>query len=284
MMICTNIESLQKNISKHTQNQKNIGFVPTMGALHDGHLSLIKQSNNLKNVTICSIFVNPTQFNDPTDFEKYPKTIEQDLGLLEEANCSIVFLPNVKEIYPNGTKNAKEYNLGFLEQCLEGSTRPGHFQGVCQVVERLLEIVQPNFLYLGQKDYQQCMVITQLITLMQLEDKINLQIGATIREPSGLAMSSRNLRLNEMQKKDAAQIFQSLSYIKEQIEKVSVNELIAFTEKKLIENNFERVDYITICNATTLQPITSFDKNTKTIALIAAFIGGVRLIDNLLLN
>lgn len=284
MIICTNIVSLQKAIAKYLKRTNKIGFVPTMGALHDGHLSLIKQSNDQQNVTVCSIFVNPTQFNDPTDFEKYPKTIEQDLQLLEAANCAIVFLPNVQEIYPNGIQNTKQYDLGFLEERLEGSTRPGHFQGVCMVVERLLEIVQPNYLYLGQKDYQQCMVITHLVKLMQLENKINIQIGATVREQSGLAMSSRNLRLNEMQKEHATQIFQSLKYIKEKIETVSVNELIAFTEKKLIENNFEKVDYITICNASTLQPITSFDKNTKTIALIAAFIGGVRLIDNLLLN
>lgn len=284
MIICTNIISLQKAISKYLETPTNIGFVPTMGALHDGHLSLIKQSNSQQNITICSIFVNPTQFNDPTDFEKYPKTIEQDLQLLHEANCAIVFLPNVQEIYPNGTKNTKHYELGFLENCLEGSTRPGHFQGVCMVVERLLEIVQPNFLYLGQKDYQQCMVITQLVKLMQLENKINIQIGATVRETSGLAMSSRNLRLTESQKKEAAQIFQLLSFIKENIDTIPLNELVVTTEMKLIEHHFEKVDYVNICNATTLQPIDSFDKNTKTIALIAAFIGGVRLIDNLLLN
>lgn len=284
MIICTNIVSLQKAITKYVKEHKNIGFVPTMGALHDGHLSLIKQSNYQQNITICSIFVNPTQFNDPTDFEKYPKTIEQDLQLLEATNCAIVFLPTVTEIYPKGLQNHKQYDLGFLELSLEGSTRPGHFQGVCLVVERLLEIVQPNFLYLGQKDYQQCMVITKLVKLMQLENKINIQIGATVRETNGLAMSSRNLRLNESQKKDAAQIFQLLTFIKKNIETISINELIAFTEKKLIENNFDKIDYITICNATNLQPITSFDANTKTIALIAAFIGGVRLIDNLLLN
>lgn len=284
MIICTNIVSLQKAIAKYLKRTNKIGFVPTMGALHDGHLSLIKQSNDQQNVTVCSIFVNPTQFNDPTDFEKYPKTIEQDLQLLEATKCAIVFLPSVQEIYPNGIQNTKQYDLGFLEERLEGSTRPGHFQGVCMVVERLLEIVQPNYLYLGQKDYQQCMVITHLVKLMQLENKINIQIGATVREDSGLAMSSRNLRLNKMQKEHATQIFQSLKYIKEKIETVTVNELIAFTEKKLIDNNFEKIEYITICNASTLQPITSFDKNTKTIALIAAFIGGVRLIDNLLLN
>ncbi len=271
-------------LNKLKKLNQSIGFVPTMGALHKGHLSLIEQCKNQNDVTVCSIFVNPTQFNDSADFAKYPKTVEQDLFLLEDVDCTIVFLPSVEEIYPKNNTSIKQYNLGFLETTLEGSARPGHFQGVCQVVERLLTIVSPQVVYLGQKDYQQCMVITQLVELMGWKNKLKIEIEATFREPTGLAMSSRNMRLTDAQLIDATAIYQSLQFIKNNISTTPIESIVAHTEQYLLQHNFEKIDYIAICNAESLAPITNFDTQTQTVALIAAFIGGVRLIDNLILN
>jgi pantoate--beta-alanine ligase len=284
MIICTTVSSLQMELNKLKKLNQSIGFVPTMGALHKGHLSLIEQCKNQNDVTVCSIFVNPTQFNDSADFAKYPKTVEQDLFLLEDVDCTIVFLPSVEEIYPKNNTSIKQYNLGFLETTLEGSARPGHFQGVCQVVERLLTIVSPQVVYLGQKDYQQCMVITQLVELMGWKNKLKIEIEATFREPTGLAMSSRNMRLTDAQLIDATAIYQSLQFIKNNISTTPIESIIAHTEQYLLQHNFEKIDYIAICNAESLAPITNFDTQTQTVALIAAFIGGVRLIDNLILN
>jgi pantoate--beta-alanine ligase len=204
------------DLTVYLDNKRNtpcsIGFVPTMGALHAGHLSLVEHSKKNTNVTVCSIFINPTQFNDPNDFAKYPVTLEQDLLLLEKAGCDIVFLPAVTEMYPAGTTATRHFELGHLETILEGKYRPGHFQGVCQVVHRLLEIVQPTALFLGRKDYQQCMVIKKLIGLA--EWNISLDIIPTLREASGLALSSRNLRLPEDNRRSASVIYRSRLYIK----------------------------------------------------------------------
>ena len=169
-----------------------------MGALHNGHVSLISQSKKKTDITVCSIFVNHAQFNNPDDFEKYPSTIENDILLLEESGCDILFIPSEDEIYPDAASKNKHFELGYLEKVLEGEFRPGHFQGVCLVVERLLNIVEPDFLFLGQKDYQQCLVIKKLISLMQ--KNIKVIICPILREKNGLAMSSRNLRLNEEEK------------------------------------------------------------------------------------
>lgn len=191
---------------------KIIGFIPTMGALHLGHISLIEQAKRNNHFTVCSIFVNPTQFNNSTDFEKYPSTLEQDINQLEKAGCRILFLPSVKEIYPEGIEKKYEYELGYLETVLEGKYRPGHFQGVCQVVDRLLQIIPANYLYLGQKDYQQCMVIKKLIELKRYNT--SLIICPTLREKDGLAMSSRNMRLSSEERKIAGKIYESLIHLK----------------------------------------------------------------------
>src|SRR6201995_3614662 len=163
---------------------KSIGFVPTLGALHAGHISLIDISKKTTTLTVCSIFVNPTQFNDPKDFEKYPKTIEKDIILLENAGVEVLFLPELDEMYPDGTKNLETYDLGPLETILEGKYRPGHFQGVCQVMRRLLELVRPDDLFMGQKDYQQCMVVARLLELMGMGTK--LHPCPIVREADGL--------------------------------------------------------------------------------------------------
>lgn len=255
-----------------------IGFVPTMGALHPGHISLIDYSGKGNEITVASIFVNPTQFNDPKDFKKYPVTIEKDIDLLETAGCDVLFLPSQKEIYPDETASKKYYDLGSLETVLEGKYRPGHFQGVCMVVERLLDIVKPANLYLGQKDYQQCMVIRRLVEMMKQKIKVN--VCPTLREADGLAMSSRNMRLTATQRKTAATIYHCLSTIKKNIKPGITDRLEREAIAKLEKAGF-RIDYVEIADAENLSPISNWDGKQKIVALIAAFIDEVRLIDNM---
>lgn len=284
MTVFKTIKDLQIYLSPYINNGINIGFVPTMGALHQGHLSLIEESKRQNKLTICSIFVNPTQFNDPKDFEKYPITIEADKTLLTDRNCDILFLPRVNEMYPNGTSLNNNYKLGFIETVFDGSHRPGHFQGVCQVVENLLRIVQPTNLYLGQKDYQQCMVIAKLVELMGWDEKLTIHICSTLRETDGLAMSSRNLRLAETERKQATAIYKSLIATKSKFIENDLSKLMETQKLFLLNNGFDSIDYLTIANANTLEPLTEWDGKQKIVLLIAAFIGGVRLIDNMLLN
>ena len=263
------------------ESGNSIGFVPTMGALHQGHISLISISKKANAVTVCSIFVNPTQFNDARDFDNYPSTIEKDIDALEKAGCDVLFLPSVSEMYPLGTQNAQTYDLGYLETVLEGKYRPGHFQGVCLVVNRLLNIIPAGQLYLGQKDYQQCMVIKKLVELEKINTTIN--ICPTLRESSGLAMSSRNLRLSEKDKEQALTIFETLSYIKNNIRPGDLGRLKLAAVNNLTSAGF-KVDYIEIADADNLEIIERWDGNRKLVAVAAAFIGEVRLIDNLLLQ
>ncbi|MFI5128614.1 MAG: pantoate--beta-alanine ligase [Chitinophagales bacterium] len=272
----------QTYLTTQKQRGKKIGFVPTMGALHQGHVSLIESSRKDNSITVSSIFVNPTQFNDPNDFKKYPVTIENDINKLEAAGCEVLFMPSVEEIYPDGVPSDLKYDLGYLETILEGKYRPGHFQGVCMVVHRLLDIVKPDNLYLGQKDYQQCMVIRRLIELTG-HTEIKLNICPTFREPDGLAMSSRNLRLNEEERKTAPAIYRALLHIKENLPKGDLLSLKESAVKKLIDNRL-KPDYIEIADADTLKPISKWNAGQKLVALAAAYLGEVRLIDNLVLN
>lgn len=283
MILFKKENSLQQWIDAQQRKGVKVGFVPTMGALHPGHISLIESSRKDNNITVSSIFVNPTQFNEPKDFEKYPVTIEKDIWQLELAGCDILFLPKVDEIYPNGIAATQYYDLGELETLLEGKFRPGHYQGVCQVVHRLLEIVHPDNLYLGQKDYQQCMVISRLVELMGINDKTNINICPTLRETDGLAMSSRNMRLSEAERVKAVLIFQSLSYIKDNLVAGETDTIKNKAIAMLSDEGF-RVDYIEIADAKTLEPLSNWDGKKKLVALAAAFLNEVRLIDNLLLN
>lgn len=281
MIIFKKAADLRHYLAEQKKRKRSVGFAPTMGALHQGHISLLEASKKDNPVTVSSIFVNPTQFNDPKDFEKYPVTIEKDIYQLEKAGCDILFLPSVAEIYPDGFDHQKQYDLGKLETLLEGKFRPGHFQGVCMVVERLLNIVQPDNLYLGQKDYQQCMVIKRLIQLMGIENNTNLVVCPTLREPDGLAMSSRNMRLNEEERKRAVGIYQVLTSIKNNLQASSLIKDKAVEE--LAATGF-RVDYVEIADAITLEPVTEWNGRQKLVALVAAFNNEVRLIDNMLIN
>ncbi|WP_462219004.1 pantoate--beta-alanine ligase [Ferruginibacter sp.] len=281
MIVFKKIKELSSFIEEEKKKGKSIGFAPTMGALHDGHISLIINSSTSNRLTVSSIFVNPTQFNNANDFDKYPITIEKDIDLLEKNGCDILFMPTVKEMYPNGFVNPLHYNLGYLETVLEGKYRPGHFQGVCQVVHHLLSIVQPHNLYIGQKDYQQCMVIKKLIETTHLN--INVIIGSTVREPDGLAMSSRNMRLNNEERKKAVKISEVLFFIKKEIKSGYIEDLKERAVNYLSAEGI-KVDYIAIATADTLEVLENWDGKCPIVALAAVYLNEVRLIDNMLLN
>lgn len=280
MIIVKKINDIKKLLGATAGKDVKRGFVPTMGALHAGHISLIKQARVDAGLVICSIFVNPTQFNDPKDFEKYPVTADADIYLLEQAGCDILFMPPVEEMYPAGSKKI-HFDLGFIETVLEGKYRPGHFQGVCQVVHRLLDIVMPDKLYLGQKDFQQCMVIKKMAGMYF--PSLQVIVCATQRESSGLAMSSRNQRLSDQQKQQAVTIFTTLQYIKTHIQPGALTD-IQQTAWHFLETSGFSVDYVAIAAANSLNPLDNWDGQEKIVALIAAFLGEVRLIDNITIN
>jgi pantoate--beta-alanine ligase len=313
MILLKRSEDLAGYLREQRSAGGGIGFVPTMGALHPGHISLIDISKKSTLLTVCSIFVNPTQFNDPKDFQKYPVTLEKDIFLLEKAGVDVLFLPEVNELYPGGIKGLEKYELGPLEEILEGKYRPGHFQGVCQVMRRLLDRVQPSDLFMGQKDYQQCMVVSRLLSLMG--SGTVLHTCPILRERDGLAMSSRNLRLSEKEREKAPAIWQALSWIKEQWgaagrerrsegvmkgagEGAMIAELLDHARGLLEKDDF-RVDYVEIADAVTLEPLRGDGEAGRAgvqggkrgdvsgggaVALVAAFQGEVRLIDNMLLE
>ncbi|MES2848183.1 MAG: pantoate--beta-alanine ligase [Bacteroidota bacterium] len=281
MIIFKHISDINHQLHLLQLSGKVTGFVPTMGALHQGHISLIEQARQQSDVVVSSIFVNPTQFNDPKDFEKYPITLEKDIDMLEQAGCDVIFLPSLKEMYPEGITGSKQYELGYLETVLDGAYRPGHFQGVCRVVEKLLTITHPDKLFLGQKDYQQCMVLKKLVELMQV--KTDIIICPTQREADGLAMSSRNMRLTETGRKKAPLIYQTLNDIKQNIQPGNITAIKKQAVDTLTAAGFT-VDYVEIADASSLALQQEWDGKTKLVALAAAFIGEVRLIDNLLFN
>lgn len=273
-------EDIISYLQQKRQAGKKWGFVPTMGALHQGHLSLVKKAKEENELVVCSIYVNPTQFNDPGDFERYPKTLENDILLLEKASCDILFLPDTGNIYPSGKNQLEKYELGKLEYMLEGEFRPGHFQGVCQIVQRLMRIIRPERLYLGQKDFQQCMVIKKLLKLIDIPTHVI--ICPIIRESNGLAMSSRNMRLSAEEKSKASGIFAALSYLYQNIKPGSLEVILGEAEKILTRHSL-RTEYIKIATLADLHLVEDWDGSTEVIALIAAYMGDIRLIDNMIL-
>jgi pantoate--beta-alanine ligase len=285
MILFKKATDLRNWLDTQQKERSKIGFVPTMGALHQGHISLIEAAKNQNSITVCSIFINPTQFNDPVDFKKYPVTLENDIYLLAAAGCDALFLPSVEEIYPKTGKNEKpyKYEFGNLENILEGKYRPGHFQGVGMVVHRLLGIVRPTRLYLGQKDYQQCMIIRKLIELIGLKESVELVISPTLREPGGLAMSSRNMRLDKAESEKAMAISKNLHMIKEKLREGDLTALKKQAQENLEKNGF-RVDYVEIADADSLERVENWNGKQKLVALAAAYMNEVRLIDNLLLT
>ncbi len=279
MILIKNARDLVKLLSKFRSDNLKIGFVPTMGALHEGHISLIKRCITDNEICAASIFINPTQFTNLNDFNNYPSTIEADLDILERNGCNVLFLPSVKEMYPSDHKT-KFYDLGYIDTIMEAAFRPGHYQGVCQVVDKLLSLVEPDRLYLGQKDYQQCMVIRKLIELERYP--VEVVVVATVRETSGLAMSSRNMRLSPEEKLTAAAISRNLFYVRDQIENLPATSLKQGVTEALNKEGF-KVDYIEIADKITLKAVEKFAPGSGAVVLVAATLHDVRLIDNVLI-
>ncbi len=257
-----------------------VGFVPTMGALHEGHLSLVKQAVSETNIVVVSIFVNPTQFNDPKDLERYPRTLDADLQLLEKTGCQIVFAPGVNEIYPE--PDNRKFNFGELESVMEGLHRPGHFNGVAQVVSKLFEIVKPEKAYFGLKDFQQLTIIKNMVA--QLNLPVQIVPCPIIREESGLAMSSRNELLSAEERKNAAVISETLFKSKELATQKSVNDLKNWIFETINKNKYLTVEYVDIVDDIQLQSVKNWNENVVKVCCVAVFCGKVRLIDNIVFN
>lgn len=281
MILFKKSSDLRHWLKSQKEGGRKTGFVPTMGALHEGHMHLVASCRSLADLCICSIFVNPAQFNDPKDFEKYPVSLEKDIEMLTKAGTDVLFLPAVPEIYPQGETGLEKYDLGELEFILEGRYRPGHFQGVCQVMSRLLKLVEPDHLFMGQKDFQQNLVVNRLIRLLQLP--VQFHIVPTIREADGLAQSSRNRRLTPEQRKNAAAISQALNDIRQKMVAGDTGPVLEAAREILDAAHF-KTDYISISRSADLKPIVNWNGKEQVLALIAAFQGDVRLIDNMLIN
>ncbi|PTX12894.1 pantoate--beta-alanine ligase [Sphingobacterium faecium] len=281
MRIFKTKKELQDYLETARVNQQKIALIPTMGALHAGHISLLNYAKPLSDITVCSIFVNPTQFNDPKDLEKYPRPIEQDIALLEAANCTILFLPTVEEMYPDQDEKW-HINLQGLDEIWEGKMRPGHFQGVTQVVYKLFNLVQPDIACFGQKDFQQVMVIEQMIKEKALP--ITIALCPIIRDDNGLALSSRNTRLSEQGKQQALALFRTLQFIKNNVQKIDLAELKKMATNQLETSDGIALEYLAICETTTLQEATGIENNKQYVALVTARVEDVRLIDNMILN
>lgn len=333
MLVFEKKTDLEKFLTEQRKKGHSIGFVPTMGALHKGHISLIERSKAENDLTVCSIFVNPTQFNDKSDLEKYPRPIEADKALLEKTGCDVLFVPGEREIYPEGGETRDEgrgtkegmgntdmgivgttvqnlpadtqsqlrqsslksqisglksdnrylqVNLGDLDKPMEGTRRPGHFEGVIQVVSKLFDIVDPDRAYFGQKDFQQQTIIKEMVR--QLNYGVQIVTCPIVREPDGLAMSSRNVRLTSSERAVAGIISQTLFTIQKLAGKLSVDELTMLVESEIAEGSLTELEYFQIVDAGTLQPVRNLDKAESAVACIAVKVGQVRLIDNVILK
>ncbi|WP_262248643.1 pantoate--beta-alanine ligase [Parapedobacter soli] len=272
--------ALQELLQPHRRSGRRIAFVPTMGALHRGHIALVNGAKDLADVVVCSIFVNPTQFNDPTDLEKYPRPIERDIELLELAHCDILFYPSVEEMY--GTNEQWQMDLGELENVLEGLHRPGHFQGVTQVLKKLFDAVHPDIACFGQKDFQQYKVVEYMVNRLKLP--LRIELCPTVREPGGLAMSSRNIRLSAAGREQAQQLYKVLKQTKADLPRKTLAGLCEDATQALDNSPGIRVEYFAIFHADDFTAASEASRGRPLIALAAIWVEGVRLIDNLLLS
>lgn len=280
MVSIKSLEDVLSLIEKQQKSGKKIGFVPTMGALHSGHISLVEKAIRENDFTIVSVFVNPTQFNNADDLKKYPRTEEADIEMLANAGCDAVFFPSTEDIYPKG-QQSENFSFAGLENQMEGKFRPGHFDGVATVIKRFFEIIQPDTAYFGEKDFQQLRII------QELKEKLNSNIEIIpvpiMREPDGLAMSSRNMRLTEEMRVESSKINKILLAAKEFLKSNSIEKT-----KKFVEDEFNKtklnLEYFEIADEKTLQSVSEKSKNQKTRGFIAAFAGEIRLIDNISLN
>ncbi len=276
MVIIHTINELRVVLSHYRGQGKTVGFVPTMGALHDGHLSLVARCKRENGVCVVSIFVNPNQFNDQNDLKAYPRTLPKDTALLEATECDIVFVPSEDEMYPE--PDTRLFDLGTIAEVMEGAQRPGHFNGVAQIVSKLFDIIEPDNAYFGEKDFQQIAVICKMIR--QLYMSINLIACPIVRESDGLAMSSRNMRLTPEQRFYVPAIAKTLQESINFAPSKSVQEVREWVIQTLNQTPCLRVEYFEIVDDQTLQPVKGWSDSDTPIGCIAVFCGEVRLIDN----
>lgn len=273
----TTVSEIKNYINLINKTNDLIGFIPTMGALHEGHLSLVKKSLGDNNITVVSIFVNPIQFNNKIDLKNYPRSLESDIEKLKKIGCDIVFVPTYNEMYPD--ENFETIEFGDIENVMEGALRPGHFNGVAIVVKRLFDIISPHRAYFGEKDYQQLLIIKELV--MRYDIPVEIVPVQTIREKSGLAMSSRNELLSIEGRNEAKFLYDLLVQAKNMSKDFSFNYIKQFIYQQFNKNKNFKLDYFEIVDEVTLQPVLNKNKNVRVRAFIAAFIENIRLIDNI---
>lgn len=277
MQIIKYISGLDTVLAEFRKQGIPIGFVPTMGALHDGHLSLINQSVADNPITVVSIYVNPTQFNDQTDLKNYPRNPDTDRKLLESVKCNILFVPDDKEMYPE--KDNRVFDFGFMGEIMEGEKRPGHFNGVAQIVTKLFDAVKPDRTYFGKKDFQQIAIIKKIVG--DLNYDIEIIACPIVREKDGLAMSSRNTLLKEQERKEAVKIHETLQQIQKRIKYTDIDELKKYALNAINQTKHLKLDYLHIVNTKTLIPVNKITKKEPVTTCIAVYAGNIRLIDNL---
>ena len=277
MKVFETINETTTYINRQKADGRSIGFVPTMGALHEGHLELMRKAKDENKLLVVSVFVNPKQFNNPEDLKKYPRNLIKDMEALNSVGCDVLFAPEADEMYPEPENT--NYDFGQLEHVMEGASRKGHFNGVAIVVRKLFEIVQPHKAYFGEKDYQQLAIIKELVKKESLAVKIIPCL--IVREEDGLAMSSRNERLTDEERKIAPFIYQTMQNAKNKVPQLSPEELKTWVKKEFEKTGSFQLDYFEIADDTYLQPIQSWDNSTGTMGYIAVFLGKVRLIDNI---
>lgn len=280
MQVVKQINQLRLVLNDKHKEGLSIGFVPTMGALHQGHLSLVEQAGKQSEFVVVSIFVNPTQFNNKSDLERYPRDLEKDLQLLGTSSCQLVFAPEVEEVYPR--PDTRHFDFGTLEQVMEGKYRPGHFNGVAQVVSRLFEIIKPDKAFFGQKDFQQLAIINEMVRKLKLP--VQIIPCPIIREEDGLAMSSRNMLLSPVQRHNAAHISATLFEAVNKRGTLSVEEVCHWVISRINENEYLNTEYFEIVNSQTLLPVTTWEEPGVKVGCIAVHCGKVRLIDNIMMG
>lgn len=279
MKLIYTIQALQEDLNTLREAGKSIGLVPTMGALHRGHIALVDRCVKENDVCVVSVFVNPTQFNDLNDLVQYPRTLEADVALLQESGCGFVFAPSVEEMYPE--PDTRTFDFGALEQVMEGAHRPGHFNGVAQVVSKLFFIVKPDRAYFGEKDFQQLVIVRTLVSQLRLS--LEIVPCPIVREESGLAMSSRNARLSEEGKRKASLISKTLFESHDQKAAKTVNELKQWIVDRIQSDPLLQAEYVSIVDGNTLQEINDWEETAYAVVCLAVFCEGIRLIDNTLI-
>ena len=277
MILCQDVAKLRELVANFKKENKSIGLVPTMGALHEGHASLINASAKENDITIVSVFVNPTQFNDKNDLAKYPRTLDADCRLLEDCGAAFAFAPSVEEMYPQ--PDTREFSYAPLDTVMEGAFRPGHFNGVCQIVSKLFDAVQPDRAYFGEKDFQQLAIIREMVR--QMDYKLEIVGCPIVREEDGLALSSRNKRLSARERENALNISQTLFKSRTFAASHTVSETQKMVEEAIEDAPGLRLEYFEIVDGNTLQKITNWEDTSYAVGCITVFCGEVRLIDNI---